>query len=294
MKTIGFTLSTIIIILCYSCETIIKPNVEPRRINQMIISNQNPDSIRYKFYYKADRLNQIDIQRIEIDNSWNDFEKFKFIYDGDKVIRRLYLCPDTIKFFEEYEFLFKDGKILQIVENLSKNEERTVFRKKVYGYSQNGIISLKQYLHKNDTETLEGESEFRYSDDNLVEYIQYTNNGINGLIKSQKRIFEYNDNQLIKFNLFYFNSINEWEEQYYQDYYYSENKVIKVESYLKSSKSEEWFLNHSISYTYDDNGYLSEEINEDGVKKNFIYEDGISNSKLFSFPENLIFNEPTY
>jgi hypothetical protein len=83
-----------------------------------------------------------------------------------------------------------------------------------------------------------------------------------------------------------------WQYVNKYNYAYAADRISEI----KDSNWEFgiWILNKTVSYNYDKNDCLSEEIEDSGIKRLYEYEEGTGNAKsLWFYPEYGVYKKPT-
>lgn len=197
---------------------------------------------------------------------------------------------------QKTEYLIQNGLIME--EYYYDYEDGTWVedRKWTYQYSGNNITAWQSFYYYEENGTLEqdGKGEYYYQNSKLAEYKVYELDESGNWSQYDKETFTYDGSNLINWINYGLDESDNWGNNYKAEYQYSGNKVSQMAYFYWSREDSQWESQNLVSFNYNSNGYLSEELLEFGDDRTYEYEEGHGNAKLFLYPEEeLVYGMPT-
>lgn len=268
------------------------------RIKQIVgYSQSNEQTYKVDFIYDAENIIKIVEFEKDDSNNWFEVEKQEISYNGNNA---------TLIFYDkESDNWVIDSKDEYIFDNNLVKETNSYYYEGgqwikglfcTYQYSNNLLAVEQSYKYNNNGTIIDNyKTEYIYENDKLKERKRFYNNNDNWELwyKSEFTYIGSNLDNIVEYNRCQDNC----ELDSRNEYLYSGDKVSQmVRLYYWDDENDNWTYRYTNSYSYNEKGYLIEDIDEDGDKYMFEYETGNGNAKYFwYFPTDyLVYNEPTF
>lgn len=295
MKIKNLLLAIVAILLLGSCEK--DKDNDSSSINdsyriKQIISQHDDYFEKIVFSYYEEKL--LNINAYEKDESGNLIEEFKIeiSYSGDNATTTMYdKETGNWEIRNKSEYVIQNGLIMEISDSDYENAVWVEYCWKwTYQYSASNITAWQSYYFEDEN----GKGEYVYQNGKLSEYKVYELDESDNWHQFDNETFTYEGTDLMSWIDYELDESDNWEKDNKAEYLYSGDKVLQMECFNWISESSQWELENSETYTYNSNGYLIEELNNEGNKRTYEYEEGQGNAKYFLYyPENLVYGEPT-
>lgn len=299
MKIKNLLLAILAISLFVSCEkdndNDSSPSKNSHRIKQ-IFSEYDNYSKKTVFSYEGEKLVNI-TEYLKFESGINEEFKAEITYSGDNATETWYHKESgSWELDEKYEYVIQNGLMMEETDYDYGNGTWIEDGKWTYQYSGNNISGWQGYEDEDEDGTLEQDSkgEYIYQNGKLSEYKGYELDESNNWYQDYKTTFTYAGSNMINWIDFNLDESDNWKNYYKAEYQYSGDKVSQIEGFYWNSNDSQWESVDLDSYTYNSNGYLIGELDDDGEKRTYEYEEGNGNAKFFwYYPEELVYGEPT-
>ncbi len=262
------------LVLVTSCEKDDEPTKDGYRIKEVLTQRLDDSDHFYKktFIYKGDRLVTRKIEDHAYGKTWK--EKTTFAYLENKISAVTNFTErgsDEWKLHDKKEYILENGLVKSKIQEYFNGNKNTT------KYEYNG---------KNLTKIIYNDGRYDasiYDNNRIVEYKIFKSDGsLYG-----KNIFEYTEGKLMRITSSYGNYLSNKSE-----YKYSGNKISEETVY--NFNNNEWKLEKSTSYKYNNKGLLIEEVSNN-IKVTYKYERGKGNARLFQNPYDVLLQkEPIF
>lgn len=245
------------------------------------------------FFYDCEKLIRIKSSYND-DGEWFEISREEISYSDDQItlIAFDYLIEsNSFEPIAKTEFIMDEGL---------RQEERIFFynddswelnRKMIYQYSENNLKSWQICYSDGNGGFYPGlKCDYTYQCGVLNE-ILISGNRSKVWEPMEKRTYSYDDeSNLLNWTFFRKDQANNWAQDYKEDLFYTEDQIAEIDGFTWNSTN--WIPSGGYTYSYNNNGYLCETIN-DYSSTTYEYEEGNGNAKFFYFhPEDWVSGHP--
>lgn len=296
MKIKNLLLAFAVISLFVSCEKDEDKDLIASK-NSHRIKQSVYESGKLDFTYEGEKL--VKVTQYKKDESEDYIEEYKgeISYSGDNATAIWYdKHSGTWEIDDKIEYLIQNDLMMEEHHYDYENGNWVEDRKWTYQYSGSNITAWQSFYYDEEDGRLEqdGKGEYIYQNSELEEYKEYELDESGNWFQSNKETFTYNSINLINTITYRLDESDNWENNSKMEFQYSGDKVSQMAYYYWDREDSQWESQNSVSYIYNSNGYLSEELLEIGGDRTHEYEEGHGNAKLFLYyPQELVYGAPT-
>ena len=262
------------------------------RIKQIVY-----DGGKIDFTYENENLVKSTQYKKDESDNWVEDYRMEFSYSGDIATATWGgIESGAWEIDDKTEYLIQNGLIME--EHNYDYEDGTWIedRKWTYQYSGSNITSWQSFYYDEEGGTLEQDErgEYFYQNSKVEEYKVYEHDESGNWSEYAKETFTYDGSNLINWINYGLDESDNSENNYKYEYQYSGDKVSQMAYFYWNTEESQWESQNIVSFNYNSNGYLSEELLEFGDDRTYEYEEGHGNAKLIlSHPMELIYKGPT-
>ncbi len=273
-------------------------SLNTHRVSQVTMNSGEGDVVRYVFSYQGDKLVQVMLYEKDDNENWIEQHKDVITYTGDKATLICHQKEAGVwQMTSKYEYVIQNGLMTQELYFTLIDDAWINLSKWTYHYSNKRLTSWQsEHYDAESGATLDlDKGENVYQNGKITEYKEYdSSDESEEWIQDDKILFSYSGDQLTGYMEYELDETENWEEYKKAELSYVGNLISQRVTYYWDSELSEWEEGNSIFYTYNSNGYLLTETDDEDRQYLYEYEEGNGNATFFwVYPEEVMYRTPT-